>query len=266
MNHKARKRFGQNFLTDHTVIDHIIRAINPQVDDNIVEIGPGLGALTKPLLEAAEKLNVIELDRDVIPLLEKKCAASGELLIHNVDILKFDFNQLISKGSPLRIVGNLPYNISTPILFHLLNYADHIQDMFFMLQKEVVKRMAAGPDTGAYGRLSVMLQYRCKVTDLFDVPPESFDPAPKVDSAIVKLEPVEPAIKVNDIKLLEKLVKQAFSQRRKTIRNTLKSLCSAEQLEQAGIEARLRPENISVEQYVTLCNLLDDNATISTQQ
>lgn len=257
MNHKARKRFGQNFLVDNQVIDLIIQSINPQPDQTLVEIGPGLGALTVPLLSKAGKLNVIELDRDVIPILEKKCAGVGELTVHNIDVLNFDFSTLIHDQQKLRIVGNLPYNISTPILFKLLDSAEHIQDMFFMLQKEVVKRMAAEPDSGAYGRMTVMLQYHCKVTELFEVPPEAFDPRPKVDSAIVNLQPRTPSVTVTNYPLLEQLTKQAFSMRRKTIRNTLKKTCTAEELETVGINPSSRPENIRPEQYYQLSNFID---------
>ncbi|MDH5517513.1 MAG: 16S rRNA (adenine(1518)-N(6)/adenine(1519)-N(6))-dimethyltransferase RsmA [Gammaproteobacteria bacterium] len=260
MSHQARKRFGQNFLIDNRVIDLIIQSINPRADQTLVEIGPGLGALTLPLLKKAGKLNVVELDRDVIPLLKKTCDGAGELIVHNVDVLEFDFNSLLTEHNKLRLIGNLPYNISTPILFKLLEYAEHIDDMFFMLQKEVVKRMAAAPDSGAYGRLSIMLQYHCKVTELFMVPPEAFDPAPKVDSAIINLQPRTPECPVSNYPLLQKLVKQAFSTRRKTIKNTLKNLCTAEQLEAAGINPALRPENISPLSYFKLTNYID-NAT-----
>jgi len=260
MSHQARKRFGQNFLIDNSIIDLIIQSINPQADDTLVEIGPGLGALTQPLLKKAGRLNVIELDRDVIPLLKQTCLGSGELIVHNVDVLQFDFNTLVEEGKKLRLIGNLPYNISTPILFKLLEHADHIQDMFFMLQKEVVKRMAAKPDSGAYGRLSIMLQYHCKVTELFGVPPEAFDPQPKVDSAIINLQPVTPECPVSNYALLEKLVKQAFSMRRKTIRNTLKGLCTPDDLEAVGIEPGLRPENIAPLSYYQLCNYLDNKS------
>jgi len=258
MNHKARKRFGQNFLVDNTVIDLIIQSINPQTEQTLVEIGPGLGALTLPLLKKAGHLNVIELDRDVIPILQQKCASAGELTVHNIDVLKFDFNTLVENGQKLRIIGNLPYNISTPILFKLLDYSDHIQDMFFMLQKEVVKRMAAAPGSGAYGRLSIMLQYHCRVTELFTVPPQAFDPQPKVDSAIVNLQPASPAVIVSNYPLLEQLVRQAFSMRRKTIRNTLKKMCSSDDLVAVDINPGDRPENVAPEKYYQLCNYLNN--------
>lgn len=266
MEHKARKRFGQNFLVDNTIIERIVQSIHPQPGQTLVEIGPGLGALTKPLLHTTGKLHVIELDRDVIPLLEKKCAGAGELIVHNIDVLKFDFTELISNEQKLRIVGNLPYNISTPILFKLLDYAEQIEDMFFMLQKEVVRRMAAAPDSGAYGRLSIMLQYHCLVTECFEVPPEAFDPRPKVDSAIVRLQPRTPEVPVTNYALLEQLTRQAFSMRRKTIRNTLKKLCSADDLAAVGIDPTKRPENIFPVQYYQLCNYLDHNNTSITKK
>lgn len=257
MSYQARKRFGQNFLIDNRVIDLIIQSINPTADDTLVEIGPGLGALTLPLLKTAGKLNVIELDRDIIPLLVEKCKNAGELTVHNIDVLQFDFNTLIEDGKKLRLIGNLPYNISTPILFKLLDYAEHIEDMFFMLQKEVVKRMAAAPNSGAYGRLSIMLQYHCNVTELFVVPPEAFDPKPKVDSAIIKVQPRTPECPVTNYPLLERLVKQAFSTRRKTIRNTLKTFCTTDDMEAVGIDVGTRPENIAPLAYYQLSNYLD---------
>lgn len=258
MSHQARKRFGQNFLIDNRVIDLIIQSINPEADQTLVEIGPGLGALTLPLLKKAGKLDVIELDRDVIPLLKKTCEGSGDLTVHNLDVLNFDFNTLVHDDKKLRLIGNLPYNISTPILFKLLDHSEYIQDMFFMLQKEVVKRMAAKPDSGAYGRLSIMLQYHCKVTELFVVPPEAFDPKPRVDSAIINLQPITPECPVTNYPLLEQVVKQAFSMRRKTIRNTLKNTCSTDDLEAVGIDPGTRPENVSPLSYYQLSNYLDN--------
>lgn len=257
MSHQARKRFGQNFLIDNRVIDLIIQSINPEPGQTLVEIGPGLGALTLPLLKKAGKLNVIELDRDIIPLLKAKCEGAGELIVHNFDVLNFDFSTLVEGDNKLRLIGNLPYNISTPILFKLLEHAEQIQDMYFMLQKEVVKRMAAGPDSGAYGRLSIMLQYHCKVTELFGVPPEAFDPQPKVDSAIINIQPRQPECPVANYPLLESLVRQAFSTRRKTIRNTLKTTCSTDDLQAVGIDPGKRPENIAPLAYYQLCNYLD---------
>ncbi|MGB0714186.1 MAG: 16S rRNA (adenine(1518)-N(6)/adenine(1519)-N(6))-dimethyltransferase RsmA, partial [Gammaproteobacteria bacterium] len=222
--HRARKRFGQNFLHDRSVIERILRAINAQPADNIVEIGPGLGALSAPLLDRLETLHVVELDRDVIPRLRVACHDSAALMVHEADALRFDFRPLADKG-PLRVVGNLPYNISTPLIFHLLDQAPVIHDMHFMLQKEVVDRITASPGNKDYGRLSVMVQYRCKAEKLFTVGPGAFRPAPKVDSAIVRLTPyATPPVEVTDKDVFAQVVARAFNQRRKTLRRTFKSL------------------------------------------
>jgi 16S rRNA (adenine1518-N6/adenine1519-N6)-dimethyltransferase len=251
--HRARKRFGQNFLHDESVIEHIIASINPQAGERLVEIGPGLGALTGRLLEAAGRLDVVELDRDLIPKLAVKFASTGELLIHEADALKFDFRSLVNEGEQLRIIGNLPYNISTPLLFHLLDTAEIIRDMHVMLQKEVVDRMTASPGSSDFGRLTVMLQYRCKVTRLFAVGPESFSPAPKVESAIARLTPYASLpFTAKSEGALAKLVSQAFSQRRKMLRASLKGLLSIEQIEACGIDPTRRPETLSVQQFVRL--------------
>lgn len=260
--HQARKRFGQNFLVDQNIINHIVRAIHPRTDDNLVEIGPGQGAITEPLLEACEQLQVVELDRDLIPRLESKFRDFPGLRIHQGDALKFDFSQLAGE-KPLRIVGNLPYNISTPLIFHLLQYHGLIGDMHFMLQKEVVARMASEPSKKDYGRLSIMSQYHCKVEHLFDVGPHCFHPAPKVDSAIVRLTPhsVLPYPATNP-ELLDKLVRTAFQQRRKTLRNALKSVLQDDfsLLDQVAIDANQRPENLSVQDFVRLANLIQSQA------
>ena len=257
--HKARKRFGQNFLIDHGIIREIVRAIHPRKDDLVVEIGPGKGAITQLLADACDNLHVIELDRDLVPWLKVKFEKHPNFQLFQADALQFDFAQLIRDEKPLRIVGNLPYNISTPLIFHLLSYADKVQDMHFMLQKEVVKRMAAQAGDSAYGRLGIMVQYYCAVEDLFDVPPTSFDPAPKVDSAIVRLVPHAPLPYVaNNVKTLETLVNVAFQQRRKTLRNSLKQLLTAEQLESLPVDLQLRPEDISLAEYVAISNLLGD--------
>ena len=221
--HKARKRFGQNFLHDPNVIHRIVKAIHPTEKDNIVEIGPGQGALTIPLLTLCKSINLIELDRDLIKLLEKSLPSVGDFSIHNVDALKFDFSTLKNDERNLRIVGNLPYNISTPLLFHLVKYAADIKDMYFMLQKEVVDRICAEPNTKAYGRLSVMLQYHCEVEKLFNVGPGAFNPAPKVESSIVRLVPLmEKRVSVNDLGMFSQVVSQCFNMRRKTIRNSFR--------------------------------------------
>jgi 16S rRNA (adenine1518-N6/adenine1519-N6)-dimethyltransferase len=258
--HIARKRFGQNFLTDSHIIDRIIHGIQPQADDRLVEIGPGLGAITCPLLELVGELDVIELDRDIIPKLRLNCGLKGQLNIHNVDVLKFNFNSLCKEQQKLRIVGNLPYNISTPIIFHLVQYAEHIKDMHFMLQKEVVERLAAQPGTSNYSRLSVMAQYHFKVSPLFLVPPEAFEPRPKVDSAIVRLVPyTEKPVQVVDETAFAKLVSQAFSQRRKTLRNVLKDHATTEQMERAGIKPSQRAQELTLNQFAELSRIIHDD-------
>jgi 16S rRNA (adenine1518-N6/adenine1519-N6)-dimethyltransferase len=258
--HRARKRFGQNFLTDSTIIDRIVMAINPGIDDHLIEIGPGLGALTCPLIKQTGKLDVIELDRDIIPKLRLNCGLQGELNIHNVDVLKYDFSELYDGEHKLRIVGNLPYNISTPIIFHLVKYADMIRDMHFMLQKEVVQRLAAAAGTADYSRLSVMAQLHFRVTPLFLVPPEAFNPRPKVESAIVKLVPhSEPPVQIDDRQVFDRLISQAFSQRRKTIRNVLKKICTEAQLEEADIDPGHRTETIDLQRFARLANILSQD-------
>lgn len=257
--HKARKRFGQNFLIDHGIINGIVRAVHPKKDDQIVEIGPGKGAITELLAAECDNLSVIELDRDLVPWLKVKFEKHPNFKLFQADALRFDFNDLMVDDQPLRIVGNLPYNISTPLIFHLLSYAGKVKDMHFMLQKEVVKRMTAQPGSGAYGRLGIMVQYYCQTEDLFEVPPTSFDPPPKVDSAIVRLIPYKALPFVaNNVKTLESLVNAAFQQRRKTLRNTLKQILTEEQLAQMPVDLSLRPENISIEDYVKMSNILGD--------
>ena len=257
MQHVARKRFGQHFLHDQAVIDHIIQAIGPVPGQNIVEIGPGLGALTRPLLEAAGSLDVVELDRDVIPRLMENCAGLGDLRVHAVDVLKFDFARLATGGEGLRIVGNLPYNISTPLIFHMLNYRGLIRDMHFMVQKEVAERMAATAGDSAYGRLSVMVQLRCAVIPLFTVGPEAFKPAPKVESAVVRMLPYDvPRVQILDDDAVALVVSRAFGQRRKTLRNCLKGLFAAEQIDALGIDPARRPETLTVEEFAKLGNAL----------
>lgn len=257
LNHKARKRFGQNFLHDAGIIEGIVRSIRPQADDCLVEIGPGKGAITKGLIDNCHTLHVVELDRDLVPWLAIQFERYDNFKIHQADALKFDFDSIMEPGKPLRIVGNLPYNISTPLIFHLLSYHAKVQDMHFMLQKEVVKRMAAVSGDKAYGRLGIMVQYFCRVENLFEVPPECFDPAPKVDSAIVRLEPYkELPFVADDFAMFERLVNTAFQQRRKTLRNTLKQLLSVEQIDQLDIDTSVRPENLSLEQFVQLSNII----------
>ncbi len=256
--HKARKRFGQNFLHDPAVINRIIRSIGPRSSDHIVEIGPGQGALTNQLQHAAARMDVVELDRDLIPWLKLQFSLNENFHIHEADALRFDFASLRQADEQLRIVGNLPYNISTPLIFHLVSYADIVEDMHFMLQKEVVNRMASGPGGNNYGRLSVMTQYYCKVDFVFHVGPDAFNPPPKVDSAIVRLTPYkELPHPCKDIRILDQVVKNAFAMRRKTIRNGLKTLMSSDELEQLGIDPGLRPERLSLESFVKIADYLD---------
>ena len=260
MSHRPRKRFGQNFLHDPVVIGEIVSAVHPTLHDRLLEIGPGQGAITVPILAAAGELSVVELDRDLIGPLQTRCAEFGKLVVHNADALSFDYCQL-AQDAPLRVIGNLPYNISTPLLFHLLQQHHCIKDMHFMLQKEVVERMAASPGSRQYGRLSIMLQYRCRVTPLFNIGPESFDPPPKVDSAFVRLEPFEqPRVQVTDEALFEQLVKQAFSQRRKTLRNTLRDMLDAREMTELGIDPSARAETLAIQDFATLANHLSDVA------
>lgn len=251
--HRARKRFGQNFLTDPNIIRKIIDAIRPVPGDVMVEIGPGLGAMTEPLVERLGHLHVVEIDRDLIERLQARFSTT-QLSIHAGDALRFDFASL---GTPLRVVGNLPYNISTPILFHLAGFADQVRDMTFMLQKEVVMRMVAEPDTADYGRLSVMLQYRFRMGRLFDVPPGAFKPAPKVTSSIVRMIPLPMAeLTARDVRLFEKIVTAAFGQRRKTLRNTLRDYLDDADFIALDLDPQLRGERLSVARFVEISNYL----------
>lgn len=253
--HRARKRFGQNFLQDQGVIRAIANAIAPSASDHLVEIGPGLGALTAELIGQCKNLTLVELDRDLLPILKQRFGTEKDWGIISADALKLDFGELAGKEK-IRIVGNLPYNISTPLIFHLLEHAGSVQDMHFMLQKEVVLRLTAEPGTGTWGRLAIMVQYYCDTQYLLDVPPTAFDPVPKVDSAVVRLTPRQPLHKAHNIDNLELVVKTAFAQRRKTLRNTLKSLFNDEQLLSYDIEPGARPETLTLEQYVHLANQL----------
>ena len=254
--HIARKRFGQNFLIDQQVIADIVNAVAPKRDDCVVEIGPGLGALTAPLLQRLDHLHVVEIDRDIIARLKKQYS-SDKLTIHEGDALEFDFGTLASSGRQLHIVGNLPYNISTPLLFHLASFADCVYDMHFMLQKEVVERMVAEPGTADFGRLSVMLQYRFVMDWLLDVPPESFDPAPKVDSAVVRLIPrLAAELTVKDEAKFAALVTAAFAQRRKMLRNNLKEMLADEDFARLGIPPTVRAEQLSLDDYIRMANSL----------
>ena len=253
--HRPRKRFGQNFLHDPGVIERIVRHIAPRPGQHLVEIGPGQGALTAPLLAAAGELEVVELDRDLIPGL--RGLGSG-IHIHQADALRFDFRRLQrAPDDHLRIVGNLPYNISTPLLFHLIEQIDCIADMHFMLQREVVERLAAGPGSKRYGRLSVMVQYHCAVEKLLLVGPGAFRPPPQVESAVVRLLPhARPPAQVSDYAAFAHLVNRCFAQRRKTLRRVLKDTLDEHRIRQAGIDPALRPENLSLAQFAALSELL----------
>lgn len=253
MKHIARKRFGQNFLVDTGIVAAIVGTIDPQRRDTVIEIGPGLGALTEPLLQRLDHLHVVEIDRDLIARL-KKIHSPERVTVHAGDALAFDFGAV---GDDLRIVGNLPYNISTPLLFHLAEYTRQVRDMHFMLQKEVVERMVALPGDSECGRLSIMLQYRFHLDWLLDVPPESFDPPPKVQSAVVRLIPKTPEERLaRDEALLSRVVTAAFSQRRKMLRNTLKGMVSDADFTAAAIDPTRRAEDLGVVDYVRLANHL----------
>lgn len=251
-----RKRFGQHFLHDKQIIQRLIDVIQPQSDQHIVEIGPGQGALTLPVLNKTGSIDVVELDWDLIPALKLRCLGKGALIVHQADALEFDFSTVIHQSEKLRVIGNLPYNISTPLIFHLLTHANLICDMHFMLQKEVVDRLAAHPGSEAYGRLSVMVQYHCEVTALFQVPPRAFYPPPQVESAVVRLIPHTeiPQFHAKDYSHFTDLVREAFSHRRKTLRNSLKNIMSDADWNKTTIDSHLRPECLSVEEFVRLSN------------
>ncbi|MEJ2507872.1 MAG: 16S rRNA (adenine(1518)-N(6)/adenine(1519)-N(6))-dimethyltransferase RsmA [Gammaproteobacteria bacterium] len=261
---RPRKRFGQNFLHDGRVIERLLGAIAPRPGQRLVEIGPGLGALTAVLLPRLGSMDVVELDRDLLPHLESACTGLGELRVHQADARTFDVCGLASGpgasgpgAERLRVVGNLPYNISTPLLFHLIDQLACIHDMHFMLQKEVVDRLAAEPGSGAYGRLSVMVQYHCRVEKLFGVGPGAFRPPPKVDSAVVRLVPhPSPPVTVHDPAALSRVVARAFGQRRKTLRNALKDTLDAAAIEAAGIDPGWRAERLTLAQFAALANAL----------
>lgn len=253
--YQTKKRFGQHFLHDDSVIQKIVLSVHPKTDEQIVEIGPGLGALTFPLLEKSKALDIIEIDRDIIEFFHKR--NDPNIIVHAIDALKVDLKTLQRKeDQALRVVGNLPYNISTPLIFHLLETPKLIQDMHFMLQQEVVELITAAPGSKTYGRLSIMVQYYCQTEYLFFVGPESFKPPPKVDSAVVRLTPWETKPHIaNDFGIFSMMVNQAFQKRRKSLRNALKGFVEIEQIEQANIDPKLRPENLSVGDFVALSNL-----------
>lgn len=252
--HHTRKRFGQNFLHDQRVIEKIVNAVAPKAGDLLIEIGPGLGALTGPLVSRAEHLTVVELDRDLAAGLPRRLNMPTNLTIIEADALRFDFTSLLSEQQPrMRIVGNLPYNISTPILFHLLRTGAQVKDMHFMLQKEVVDRITADAGSKEYGRLSVMVQYYCKATFLFEVSAGAFNPPPKVTSAVFRLEPYQdkPVVALSE-KVLASLVSHVFTQRRKTLRNSLKGQIDEAGFARAGVEPMARPETLTMQQFVAL--------------
>ncbi|HHU94696.1 MAG TPA: 16S rRNA (adenine(1518)-N(6)/adenine(1519)-N(6))-dimethyltransferase RsmA [Alcaligenaceae bacterium] len=251
--HQARKRFGQNFLHDEGVIHQIVRAIDPQPADKLIEIGPGMSALTDPLFKAVDQLTVVEIDRDLVQFLQRKYAAD-KLTIISADVLTVDFSQF---GPGLRIVGNLPYNISSPLLFHLMQYADQVVDQHFMLQKEVIDRMAAKPGDPLYGRLSVMLQSRYRIMKLFDVAPESFTPAPKVMSAVVRMRPLKAdRPQAKDPVVFERVVAQAFSQRRKMLRGVLSEWMDHIDWDAVGIAPTDRADAVGLQQFIALSDML----------
>lgn len=257
MTHKARKRFGQNFLVDQNVIDKIIYAITPKPDDYLVEIGPGQGALSQLLLELCPKLTMIELDRDLIPILEALCQPLGDVTIYQQDVLRFNFNDIVQPDKKMRVIGNLPYNISTPLIFHLFKFCQNIQDMHFMLQHEVVQRMAAQPGSKQFGRLSVMVQCYCEVHPLFNVSAQAFDPVPKVQSSIVRLVPhLQPPHPIDNMDVFEQVVRQAFSMKRKTLRNSLKKMLADQQLKDIGIDGQRRPEQLSLAEFALISNTI----------
>ncbi len=253
----AKKRFGQNFLVDNNIIDKIIVAINPKPQENIIEIGPGLGALTAPILERSKQLMAIEIDYNAAEQVKLRCEALGKLTLIQQDALTVDFNQF---SAPFRVIGNLPYNISTPLIFHLLKWINSITDMTFMLQKEVTERICAQPGSSAYGRLSVMTQYHCRASRLFDVPPTAFHPKPKVYSSIIRLTPHNTHSQTNHVNHYDyftNIVSAAFQKRRKMLRGSLKSWVSPEQFARCEIDSTLRAEQLSVEDFVQLANNRD---------
>jgi len=254
MAHQPRKRFGQHFLRDDSVIQRIVQSIGPSQADTVVEIGPGEGVLTAPLALRAGQLHAVELDRDLVSALQQRFAPASNVTIHAADALSFDFTAL---GTGLRIAGNLPYNISTPLLFHLVQQRHAIRDMHFMLQKEVVDRMAAAPGSKTYGRLGIMLGCYMHIEHLFDVPPEAFEPPPRVISAVVRLMPRADADRsIADPRLLGNIVNAAFSQRRKTLRNALRNFATPETLGHLGIDPGDRPEQIAIADWIALANYL----------
>ena len=257
MTRPLRKRFGQHLLSNPNTINNIVKAIYPKNNDKLVEIGPGRGAITIPILKNVGELHAIEIDNDIAHEVSENCKSIGDLIIHQGDVLNFDFNKVASSSSPIRLFGNLPYNISTPLLFHLLKFSDLIIDMHFMLQKEVVDRIIASAGDSNYSRLSIMIQSSYIVESLFDISPNEFSPPPKVNSSFMRLTPSDEYHKqIKDLKVFSKLVETAFQQRRKTIKNSLSKVVTEEQLINASIQTTQRPQEISIPQYINLSNLL----------
>jgi 16S rRNA (adenine1518-N6/adenine1519-N6)-dimethyltransferase len=257
MGHQARKRFGQNFLHDPAVIERIVKAIAPKPGEHLVEIGPGLGALTEPVAERCGHLTVVELDRDLAQRLREHPTLADKLTIYQTDAMKFDFSQLMPAQGKLKVFGNLPYNISTPLLFHLFEFADCIENMHFMLQKEVVERMTAGHGSKTFGRLSVMTQFFCQAIPVVEVGPGAFKPAPKVDSAVVRLIPKPVADRADvPVAVLNRVCLEAFNQRRKTLRNCFSNFATAADIEALGIDPGLRPEQLPVSEFIRVAQWL----------
>lgn len=251
--HKARKRFGQNFLVDHFVIDSIISAIDPKKGENLVEIGPGLGALTNPVLNLIDKLTVVEIDRDLV----LKLQTNPKLEVINIDALQFDFNKIIkTQNQKIRLFGNLPYNISTPLLIHLLQFQEIIADMHFMLQKEVADRLCASPNCKAYGKLSILMQYFFEIVPIIEVPPQAFRPVPKVNSSVIRLTPLKQANQVKNWAKLVEVTSLAFLHRRKTLKNNLSKIVEVADLQNLNIDPNARAENLSLDDYINLANFL----------
>lgn len=252
-----RKRFGQHLLTDENTIDSIVQIISPLPTQTICEIGPGYGAITLPILKKIHSLHAIEIDKDLAKQLKIKCEGKGKLTLHNIDVLKFNINEEFDSDVSIRLVGNLPYNISTPLLFYLLTFSNKISDMHFMLQKEVVDRIVATPGSSEYSRLSVMIQSYYDATQLLDIPPCMFTPPPKVQSSFIRMVPNEKYSKlIKNRKLFKKIIDSAFNQRRKTIKNSLTNIATSTELESAGINPNIRPQEISIQQYISLSNQL----------
>ncbi|MBL4647646.1 MAG: 16S rRNA (adenine(1518)-N(6)/adenine(1519)-N(6))-dimethyltransferase RsmA [Gammaproteobacteria bacterium] len=253
----AKKRLGQHFLNDSAIIHQIVAAIHPKAQQHVVEIGPGLGALTTRLLPLVTQFDAIELDRGVIPYLQQQVSNYPHFTLHHHDALTFDYASLLKDQQPLRLVGNLPYNIATELLFRLFNYKQHITDMHFMVQKEVAQRLTAQAGNKLYGRLSIMAQMHCQISSLFDISPHAFQPPPKVNSSMIRLTPLcAPPYRIDDAALFDSIIKTAFSQRRKTIRNSLKKIVTIEQLSSVDINPQYRAEQLTIADYVKIYDIL----------